>query len=177
MQTFFWGPGTLSDLAKGEGRICDGIVNWLESVADNDNIVVKVVAGTFCHLLDAIALELDSVDDQDTRHEYDSLKSNLHRDFDDFSKAGMIMQLDDELENETIWSFPLTAMVKQHTTGRERFWDASYRYTAAAAISSTLYKICSRPRPKISFVAISSRASSRGKMIPPKSPTSFQYPR
>ena len=30
---------------------------------------------------------------------------------------------------------------------------------------------------KISFVAISSRASSRGKMIPPKSPTSFQCPR
>ena len=133
MQTFFLGPGTLSDLALGEGRICDGIVNWLESVANSDDIIVKVVAGTFCHLLDAIDLMLDSVDDQETRCGYDSLKSNLHRDFEDFSKAGLIVQLDDELEKETIRTFPLTAMVKPHITGQERFWDASYRYTAAAA--------------------------------------------
>ena len=45
-------------------------------------------------------------------------------------------------------------------------------------LSSTLYKKNAHVHvQKIPFVAISSRACSRGKMIPPKSPTSYQRSR
>ena len=73
------------------------------------------------------------------------------------------------------------AQIMEHLPVEKHATESHNEGESAIKLDPPLSRLCTKFAhvhvQKISFVAISSRASSRGKMIPPKSPTSFQCPR
>ena len=132
MEIYFLGPDLLYKLARGAGEEVKKITKWLDKVRENEDIQVRVLAGTYLFLVDLVNERIFDEDDPSVRLRFSDVKDNMLGDFDEFLRNGWVVELDHPIEKATIEKFRLYDVVRDHHE-LGRFWDARFRLIAGAA--------------------------------------------